>query len=179
MSKLVDIEVLVQEYARWIEDHIDRGWNPYLLSFMFTPLAGSERAIAQQMERAITAEYSSTLTRVVRNPRSSPDLPVWVCCSDHLVYKREKITLKDATVNGGLHAHALAIIPPENRLRTNYADLIMGHRLTGRMEALQRIHVEPITETPDRVVDYAFKNLKRRRISFDDILILPRSRNEL
>jgi hypothetical protein len=45
---------------------------------------------------------------------------------------------------------------------------------------ITRLDVRPITETPERAVDYVFKTILRGRVSYDEgVLILPRARDEL
>ena len=41
------------------------------------------------------------------------------------------------------------------------------------------IDVRPVADPDGRLVDYAFKHIKRKSFSLDDILILPKSQSEL
>jgi hypothetical protein len=95
-----------------------------------------------------------------------PDMPV---------YRHEKKSIRDISVNDGLHYGGLALIPPVSRFRstldTRFAE--------GINEKVARIHVTPITDNPGFVVDYAAKSFKRGWVSEEDILILPRAISEL
>jgi hypothetical protein len=45
---------------------------------------------------------------------------------------------------------------------------------------ISKIHVRPVSDGYDRVVDYVFKTIKRGRVSYDEgVLILPRTRDEV
>jgi hypothetical protein len=45
---------------------------------------------------------------------------------------------------------------------------------------ISKIHVRPVVDGYERVVDYVFKTIKRGRVSYDEgVLILPRTRDEL
>ena len=45
---------------------------------------------------------------------------------------------------------------------------------------ISKIHVRPVVDGGERVVDYVFKTIKRGRVSYDGgVLILPRARDEL
>jgi hypothetical protein len=48
-----------------------------------------------------------------------------------------------------------------------------------RIGSIQHIDVQPIVLEPPAVVGYAMKALYRRKVSTDDILIVPRSLSEL
>ena len=45
---------------------------------------------------------------------------------------------------------------------------------------ISKIHVRPVVDCYERVVDYVFKTIKRGRVSYDEgMLVLPRTRDEL
>ena len=45
---------------------------------------------------------------------------------------------------------------------------------------ISKIHVRPVVDGYERVVDYVFKTIKRGRVSYDEgMLVLPRTRDEL
>jgi hypothetical protein len=46
-------------------------------------------------------------------------------------------------------------------------------------DSLERIHVEAITSDADYVTDYVAKSIKHGTTSPDDIIILPRARDEV
>ena len=127
---------------------------------------------------------STFVTRTHRKPRTTPadELPVLIGAADLQVYKRDPASSPLILCNGGLHFHGLLLVPPDTRLKVpvdehfrEYQDMYIGRR-----RLITRQDVRPVDETPEQVVDYGFKTILRRRVSYDDgILILPRSRDEL
>jgi hypothetical protein len=124
------------------------------------------------------------VTRTHRKPRttSADELPVLIGAADLQVYKRDPASSPLILCNGGLHFHGLLLVPPDTRLKVpvdehfrEYQDMYIGRR-----GLITKPDVRPVDETPEQVVDYVFKTILRRRVSYDDgILILPRSRDEL
>ena len=102
--------------------------------------------------------------------------------ADLQVYKKDSRSSPLILCNGGLHFHALLMVPPETRLAIpveehfrEYQDMYLGRRrlITG-------LEIRPVTEAHERAVDYVFKTILRGRVSYDDgVLLLPRTRGEL
>jgi hypothetical protein len=177
-------EALVEGYARLITDRLDLGWSCYLVTFLFNQLPGPRIAVIDRIKDEVQRVYSTLLTRVHRKPKtaSTDELPVLVGALDLQVYKRDRSSISNAFSNGGLHFHALVLMPPVSRLKGSLADHFRSNPelYAGQAKSVQRIHVEPVTHDPDRVVDYVFKTVFRGRVSHDDaILVLPRARSEL
>ena len=128
--------------------------------------------------------YSTLLTRVHRKPRtaSADDLPVLIGALDLPVYKRDKDIRTGGLCNGGLHVHALLLMPPTSRFKGSLADHFREKRnlYAGSGRSIQRIDVRPVVSDHGRVVDYVLKTVLNGRLSYDDaVLVLPRSRGEL
>jgi hypothetical protein len=136
------------------------------------------------MKDEVHRVYATLLTRVHRRPRtaSTDELPVLIGAMDLPVYKRDKASGPMVLCNGGLHIHALILIPPTSRLKGSLADHFREKKeqyVKPRRPAL-RIDVRPVIEDHRRVVDYVFKIVLNGRLSYDDaVLVLPRSRSEL
>jgi hypothetical protein len=84
--------------------------------------------------------------------------------------------------NGGLHFHALVLVPPLSRLKGSLPDHFDGNRdlYAGSGGSVQRIDVRAVVEHYERVVDYVLKAVLNGRLSYDDaVLVLPRARGEL
>jgi hypothetical protein len=94
-----------------------------------------------------------------------PDRPVW---------KREKTSLREITINGGLHFNGPMLIPPISRFRDCVISHIHEKQSRYCRYGISRIHVEEIHDVPG-LIDYATKTLKWHRADPDDILILPKS----
>jgi hypothetical protein len=113
---------LITGYSELIQRSMDQGFNAFLLSFMFKPLAGSKRAVLNQMNDEVQRVYSTLVTRIVRNPRAEAQknsLPFLFTAPDYPVFKQTKQKLADVTINNGLHLHGVLCIPLNSRLRVN------------------------------------------------------------
>ena len=164
-------------YGQWLADRQRDGFDPFLMTLMFSHIRGSELTVRREMEQAVCQLYSRALTRIIRNPRASSDKlgwPLWIVVPDFPGPTWFKLSRSDVSINGGRHMHAVAMIPPKSRLRSRFN----LHMLEGQERYLQppllRVDVRPITHHLEYTVDYAMKGLKRLGISGDDILILPR-----
>ena len=135
------------------------------------------------MKQEIQRVYSTLITRVYRKPRTaSPDeLPILIGAVDLPVYKSDRSSSPLVRCNGGLHFHALILIPDRSRLRDPLQDHFHScAHLYGIDGAISKIDVRPVMDGHECVVDYVFKTIKRDRVSYDEgVLILPRTRDEL
>ena len=175
---------LLDAYTDMVLRNIGWGYDPYLMTFMFNQLPGSPTTKARQMEREVERIYTMLLTRIHRKPRNIPivAMPMLMASPDWPVPKSEaKDPLSYATVNDGLHLHGIWLQPPSSRMREKLDDHIdecQAH-YSGPDKALFRLHVEPITFTPEHAVRYVFKSLKRRRVGADAVIILPCAHSEM
>lgn len=175
---------LVKSWSNYVEQYVREGWTAYLLTFQFREIGGSPQHVGREMEKELERVYAKLLTRIVRRPHSSLNadrLPKWIACPDYPVRKMEKKPVGDFCVNGGRHIHAVCLIPPKSRLKTpldehfeENASLYIRPR-----HPLVGLHAKPITETPDKATDYVLKALKSGRALSDDVLVLPRSGDEV
>jgi hypothetical protein len=175
---------LVDGYTQLVIDRMSDGWSCHLMTFPFAQLHGPRGAVIQAMKDELQRVYSTFVTRTNRKPRTaSPDeLPVLIGAADLQVYKRDPTSSPLVLCNGGLHFHALLMVPSDNRLKVpvdehfrDYQDMYVGER-----RLITTLDIRPVDETPERAVDYVFKTILRGRVSYDDgILLLPRTRDEL
>jgi hypothetical protein len=175
---------LVDGYTQLVTDRVLAGWSCNLVTFLFSQLPGPRTAVINRMKDEVHRVYSTLLTRVHRKPRtaSTDELPVLIGAMDLPVYKRDKASGPMVLCNGGLHVHALLLMPPVSRLKCSLADHFREKQevyvASGR--SIQRVHVRPVIENHGRVVDYVLKTVLNGRLSYDDaVLVLPRSRGEL
>jgi len=99
-----------------------------------------------------------------------PDLPV---------YKHQKKSIEDVSINDGLHYGGIALTPPISRCKTRLDRYFRNNHDDYLSNKLARIFVEPITHAHDYVTDYVMKTIKSGRLSHDDVVILPRCISEL
>lgn len=173
---------LINAYAQWIHGYVDeKGWNPFFLTFMYKPLRGHTEAIAHQMKDEVDRVYSTFITRVVRNPNSKHQKhlrPILIAIPDRPVPKQEKQGLKDITINNARHMHGILVVPWDCRLKRDVRDHFEKYNKLYVKNRLLRLDVCPIDSALGDVVDYAFKSVKSRRFSCDDVIIFPKSSTE-
>jgi hypothetical protein len=175
---------LVDGYTRLVTDRVRAGWSCHLVTILFSQLRGPQGAVISRMRDEVQRVYSTLITRVHRKPRvaSTDDLPVLVGVVDLNVYKRDRSVNPLVLCNGGLHFHALVMMPPKSRLRESLASHFHSNRemYAGPQRTVQRIDVRPVVEGHERVVDYVLKSVLNGRLSYDEAtLVLPRARGEL
>jgi hypothetical protein len=97
------------------------------------------------------------------------------------VFKREKQTLAQVTINGGQHVHGILGIPATTRMRINLADHVASKSVytDARYTRIRHIHVKPITSRPAYTVGYGLKGLKYGFADSNNLLILPLSSSEV
>jgi hypothetical protein len=175
---------LVDGYTRLVTDRILSGWSCHLVTILFSQLPGPRNAVIDRMKGEVQRIYSTLVTRVHRKPRTAPtnELPLLVGAADLPVYKRDRSSAPKVFCNGGLHLHALVLIPPVSRLKESLTDHFDGNSglYAGSGNSVRRIDVRPVIEDHGRVVDYVLKTTLNGRLSYDEaILVLPRARGEL
>jgi hypothetical protein len=85
-------QAIIQGYATWVSSYVDKGWDPYILSFMFQQVPGSRASVLKQMKSEVERVYAISLTRVIRKPKCDAEqgkLPIWLACPDLPVPKRQ------------------------------------------------------------------------------------------
>jgi hypothetical protein len=176
-------EIINSGYGCWVTERLEEGWEGYLITLMFKSLKGSRESVIKQMAKEVERVYATVLTRIIREPAKTPltELPLWIACPDFPVPKHAKTDLRDVIINGGLHFHGIALIPPWSRMNCGvdeHFELSQGLYVRANYP-LSRVHAVPITHDPEDVVGYGLKALARRRLDFDHVLILPRSHFEM
>ena len=178
----LSIDLQIQSYGRWFSDYASRNFKAYIVSFMFRPIWGNRATQTNAMRREIERFYACALTRIIRCPGRVPacDQPLLVVLPDFPVWKHDKTGLHDFFVNDGLHYHGIMCVPGVSRLRQGFAKHLRVHPEVYVAGHLQRVHARRIASRDlTRVTDYAFKSLPRRRASFDDLLVFPRTASEV
>ena len=163
---------LIAGYSELIRRRIDDGFNSYLLTFMFRSLHGSAKTLLVQMNDEVQRVYSTFVTRVVRNPKSDmqkESLPLLITIPDRPVFKRDKQSLRDLHINGGLHLHGILSVPWESRLKVDVPTHFKLKEALYVKNRLLRIDIKPVYSAD--VVDYVFKALKNGNANPDDIQI--------
>jgi hypothetical protein len=175
---------LLDGYTQLITDRVRSGWSCDLVTFLFSQLPGPRSAVINRMKDEVHRIYSTLLTRVHRKPRtaSTDELPVLIGVLDLPVHKHNKLSGPVVLCNGGLHVHALMLMPPTSRLKQSLTDHFREkqEQYVGSGRPALRIDVRPVVKDHGRVVDYVLKTVLNGRLSYDDaVLVLPKTRGEL
>jgi hypothetical protein len=101
------MDALINGYSEWVRDEYRSGWTPYYVNLMFDPLKVPQGAINSTMREIIENSFYVMLCKQLdRHPNRKgrhevsphvvlfPDLPV---------FKHNKQSLRDVSLNGGLH----------------------------------------------------------------------------
>jgi hypothetical protein len=166
----------VEQLNQWTKDYVDFEWEPYFLTFMFRHIPGSDQERLRQMHKEISIFYGKLASW---SPRCAHLLPRGVFYPDGPCYKREKQTLRDVKINDGLHFHGIIIVPTKSRLKVPFLQHLRDKKRSYGRGYMLMIHAEPNKDHHRFVADYAGKAVKRGRVSYDDVLILPRTGKEL
>ncbi len=170
-------------HARWVEGYVNRGWTPYLLSFMFSQINGSPHRIMTIMRGDVERAFGVFLTRVNRKPHSARqqgNLPVWIGCIDYPVAKHARDSKRMVLPNDGCHVHATLLMPPFSRMPDVEAHFLACERIYLQADyPLARLDCRPIVSRPGYVHQYVMKAMLNGRVSEDEWFILPKSLSEL
>ena len=180
----VNINRYIAGVGTWVQDWIERGFEPYMVSFMFRLGQLESRSKNQMMRDEISRVYSRFVTECVRYPwsvRNRDNRPILIACQDWPVWKRQK---KDRLILlpwEGAHWGSILLVPPRNKLKTGVKDHFETYKHNSYIHPqlpLSRIHVEHISYQPSLATKYVLKSLARQRCTRDDLLIFPLSKSE-
>jgi hypothetical protein len=149
---------------------------------MFHHVSGLPAARLKAMQDSVCRFYSTLVTRIVRNPNSIHQLhlrPRMLTAPDYPVFKHDKIRLRDATVNDGLHMHSILAVPLKSRLKEDVASHVQRKSRLYIKWPLYSINFAAIENNTYGVTDYAMKIVKRGRCRWEDVFLLPKSVSEL
>ena len=156
----------------------------YLVTFKFNHIQGSSEYKRREMLQQVEYQFYPTLIKhVERRPMKQSrqsNLPRLIAVPDLPVAKNsKKLSVRDVTINDGLHVHAIIGMASTRRhfRGCKLKNLIREkqHRFIGDFTSIFDIDVRRIKDHPEYVADYVLKHLKRNAASMDEILILPKS----
>lgn len=182
----IEINRYIAGIGKWVNDYISpkRGFEPYLISFMFKLALLKSGSIDQQMRDEISRVYARFLTECIRYPWSEHNRhnrPILIACPDWPVWKRNKKDQLHFLPWEGVHWSSILLVPPWNKLKVGVKDHFETTKRKSYIRAglpLSRIHVEHISYQPALATEYVLKSLRLRRCTRDDLLILPFSESE-
>ena len=178
------VSELMKGYRKWVESHFNEGFRMYLVTFKFNNIPGSIEYKRSEMLKQVEHQFYPTLTKRVESwpmkPSMQRNLPTLIAVPDMPVVKHsKKLSARVAKNNDGLHIHAIIAMPrtlrhPDGlKLKTLIRD--NQHRFIGLFTSISDIDIQRIKSRPNYVAGYALKNAKRNPAIMDDVLILPKS----
>jgi hypothetical protein len=156
----------------------------YLVTFKFNHIPGSSEYKRREMLKQVEYQFYPTLIKHVERwpmkPSRQRNLPRLIASPDLPVAKySKKLSVRDVTINDGLHVHAIIAMPSTLRHFNGckLINLIREKRQSfiGPFSSISHIDVQRIKDNPEYVADYVLKNAKRNATIMDEILILPKS----
>jgi hypothetical protein len=170
-------------YRELVRNWIDEEHKVYLLTFMFEHMSGSRGSINARMIDHVALFWRTLSKWIVRRNRTAPNhlLPKLIALPDRPVFKWQKQTLAQVTINDGQHVHGILAIPPTTRMKDDLADHVASKSVytDARYTRIRHIEVQPIMSRRAYTVGYALKGLKYGFANSDDLLILPLSSSEV
>jgi hypothetical protein len=185
-NNYISSDVLTDIIDGWrmlIVNYMRKGWDAYLVSFLFHEIAGSKEAKKIQMYKEVERVHNRLGTRMVRktwSPRHAVNLPIGIFLADFPVPKRrtgKKSTIEDVTINDGLHVGGIILANKRGRVRESLEKHFDHEKEVYETGKIRSIGIRQITHDVDKSVDYTFKSLKRRTCTSDDVLVLDWGRS--
>jgi hypothetical protein len=175
---------LIEGYGEWVQSYFDQGFRMYFVTFKFDHIPGSSEYKRREMLKQVEYQFYPTLIKHVERwpmkPSRQHNLPILIAVPDLPVMKHtKKLSARDVRINDGLHVHAIIAMP---RTLRHYRGCKLKklirehqHRFIGHFTRISDIDVERIKSRPNYVAGYALKHAKRNPVIMDEILILPKS----
>ena len=174
-------DIWIKGTTQWMNEWVSKGWTLFYVNFMFEPLRGPPASIVPKMKRGVHKFYGRFCLKFIHNGRAKSEqerMPMLWLFPDLPVFKHEKTSLREVTINGGLHFNGPLLIPPISRFEECPIKHLEENQAKYARYGIERIHIVSGYDIPG-LVDYAAKNIKNRRANEEDIMQLPRSVTEL
>lgn len=165
---------LAMDYTNFLLDEKNAAWDMFIVTIMFNHVETSNENRKFIMASEVHRIYEVLASRLFRDPYSPSQyerLPRWVLFADHS---------PTAVINGSVHFQGLGIFHPFNRQGEPIMVLVewLQVLLRGEHGLVAHVHLERVTRTPETVQQYVAKTVLNRKSSLDDVIVLPKSRDE-
>jgi hypothetical protein len=174
-------QIWIKGCTQWIQELVSKGWKLYYVNFMFEPLHVPTAEIVLKMRRGIHKFYGRFCTRFIHDGRAKSEqerMPMFLLFPDLPVHKNGKSSLRDVTINGGLHYNGPMLVPPVSRFKECPIKHFEENQSKYARHGIKRIHIV-LGGNISGLADYAAKTIKSRRADEGDIIILPGSATDL
>jgi hypothetical protein len=110
--QFASVPQLIQGYGEWVQGLFDDGFRMYVVTFKFNHIQGSSENKRRVMLKEVEYQFYPTLIKHVERQPMKPsrqcNLPRLMAAPDLPVAKHsKKLSVKDVTINDGLHVHAM------------------------------------------------------------------------
>ena len=187
--QFASVSELIEGYRKWVKSYFNEGFRMYLVTLKFNNILGSTEYKRREMLKQVEHQFYPTLIeRAERWPMKlsmQRNLPRLIAVPDLPVVKHsKKLSARVVKINDGLHVHAIIAMPKTlcHKLRgCNLKKLIEDNQrgFIGRFTTVSDIDVERIKDSPKHVTDYVFNAAKRNPAIMDEVLILPKSHEDI
>ncbi len=174
-------DIWIKGCTEWVREWVLKGWEFYYVNFMFEPLHVPTAELVPKMRRGIYKFYGRFCTEFVHEGRAKSEqerMPQLWLFPDLPVRKNNGNSLRDVTINGGLHYNGPMLIPPVSRFTECPIKHLQENQARYARHGIERINLKAGGDIPG-LADYAAKTIKNRRANEEDIIVLPRSVKEL
>jgi hypothetical protein len=80
----------VQAYGKFVQEHVDLGWDGYWVTFMFRNISRFEERKIEQMHKEICRVYQKLLLELFENPGQKNGFTCFLRASSFLMYQGSK-----------------------------------------------------------------------------------------
>jgi len=172
----VDTQQYISELCEMIRIRVRKGYEPYIMTFMFKHLPSNDHAAKSVMNAEISRVFRRFRTEVHRNPKSAfhrRQPLILLSCPDWPTLKSKKRQSLPSVQTSEIHSAGMLLIPPGNRLKCGIKEhfRIMAASYIRPNKPLARVHLKHVDTAPAYASDYTFKSVKSGRCSIDDLTI--------
>jgi hypothetical protein len=99
-------DIWIKGTTQWMNEWVSQVWRLYYVNFMFEPFRGPPTAIVPYMWKGMRKFYGRFCTEFIHDGRAKSEqerMPKLWLFPDLPVPKHEKKSLREVTINGGLH----------------------------------------------------------------------------
>jgi hypothetical protein len=174
-------DIWINGTTQMMNEWVLKGWKLYYVNFMFEPLHVPTAELVPKMRKGIHKFYGRFCTEFIHNGRAKSEqkrMPQLWLFPDLPVRKNKGNSLRDVTINGGLHFNGPMLIPPVSRFKECPIKHLEENQARYARHGIERIHIV-VGGDVSGLADYAAKTIKNRKADEKDIIVLPRLDKEL
>lgn len=182
--RLKRLNAIDEAWADWISDFQRRGWEAHMLTFVFNHISKGQRARMSVMNDRLEEFYTKVgpfITRHINRPCNIDKRPIMMAVPEAKWGQILKAAgLAISLPNESWHFHAVFLSPPTARNKPfNNFFTHNRQRFIYDDDVLRDIDIQPMDEQTGRVWGYINKTKSRNPDAQDDILLLPKPKEDM